>query len=110
MENNQQPNKGRDLLREEEQELREGQALRDMELSNEGWHIIKKWLETMAFHSWVDPRDVENKEQWEWRELNGFHAANVAKELMENVAKAISRSEYLQKVKNGEIDQRKFRI
>lgn len=109
MDNNK-PNKGRDLTREEEQELREGQALHDMELSNEGWRIIKGWFDTMAFHSWVDPREVEDKAEWEWRELNGFHSANVAREIIDNVAKAISRSEYLEKVKNGEIDQRKFRI
>jgi hypothetical protein len=72
--------------------------------------LFKGWFETMAFHSWVDPREAPNKGEWEWRELNGFHAANAARETLENIAKAISRSEYLEKVKNGEIDQRKFKI
>lgn len=109
MDNNKQ-RKGRELTFEEEKELREGQALRDMALSNEGWRIVEGWFKTMAFHSWVDPREVESKVEWEWRELNGFHAANAAKEVLDGITKAISRAEYLEKVKSGEIDQRKFTI
>ena len=55
----------------------------------------------MAFHSWVDPREIEgdNPEQiWKWRELNAFHAANNAGELLERIQKAISQSEYYEKL------------
>ena len=101
---------GRELTQEEDQEMRIGSALLQMEAESEGWRIVKAWFEDMAFHSWVDPREVEDKATWEWRELNAFHAANNARELLEKITKLISRSEYLQKVKAGEIDQRNMRI
>lgn len=98
------------LNQAEEQELNDGQALYEMEKSNPGWQIIKAHLETLAYHSWVDPRDCEDKHEWEWRELNGFHAANVAKEILEMIAKAASRADYLDKKKKGEIKVEKMRI
>ena len=94
----------------ENEELNMGQSLYEMEMSNPGWKIVKGWLEQMAFHSWVDPREAPSKEEWEWRELNAFHAASVAKEIMENIEKAISRSEYLDKVKSGEIDRKRMTL
>lgn len=110
MDNNNQTNQPQPLNNEEERELREGQMLYEMDKSSSGWQVVKKWLEDMAFHSWVDPRDCDSKEQWDWRELNAFHASNNAREILENISKAVSRSEYLEKVKNGEIDRRKMRI
>ena len=94
----------------EEKELRDAQTLYEMEKSNAGWQIVKKWLEDMAFHSWVDPREVEDRKAWEWRELNAFHASNVAKEILENIRKAVDRAEYLQKVKTGEIERKRLTI
>ena len=98
------------LNEQEERELTEGQALYEMEKNNPGWQIIKKWLADAAYHSWVDPRQTKNKKEWEWRELNAFFAANNAKEILEEIAKAVSRAEYLDKVKNGEIQRNKMRI
>ena len=98
------------LNEQEEQELVEGQALYEMEKNNPGWQIVKQWLTDAAYHSWVDPRETKNKEEWDWRELNAFYAANNAKEILENIAKSISRSEYLDKVKSGEIQRNKMRI
>jgi len=99
------------LLNEEEiKELEAGRALYEMEKSSSGWKIVKSMLEGMAFHSWVDPRQTENKEQWEWQELNAFHAANNAKEILENIEKSISRSEYLDKVRIGEIQRKSMAI
>jgi hypothetical protein len=98
------------LNEQEEKELAEGQALFEMDKNNLGWQIIKQWLTDAAYHSWVDPRQTDNKEEWEWRELNAFHAANTAKEILEEVAKSVSRAEYLDKVKHGEIQRNKMRI
>jgi hypothetical protein len=98
------------LNEQEEHELSEGQALYEMEKSNPGWQIIKKWLTDAAYHSWVDPRQTKDEEEWKWRELNAFHASNNAKEILEEIAKAVSRAEYLDKVKNGEIQRNKMRI
>ena len=98
------------LNEQEEKELAEGQALYEMEKNNVGWQIIKKWLSDSAYHSWVDPRTTENEKEWMWRELNAFHASNNAKEILEEISKAVSRAEYLDKVKNGEIQRNKMRI
>lgn len=97
----------------EEKELAQGQALYEMEKNNPGWQIVKEWFKDMAHHSWVDPRTVEGpnaKKQWEWQELNAFFAANNAKEILENIEKLISQAEYLDKVKNGEIQRNKMKI
>lgn len=100
------------LLPQEEQELREGQELYEMTQSA-GFQIVQKWLEDMAFHSWVDPRTVEgpdSEKEWKWRELNAFYAANNARELLERIQKAISSSEYYEKVKSGEVKRRPMKI
>ncbi len=97
------------LVPEEEKELRAGQDIYEMSQSA-GWKHIRTWLEDLSFHSWVDPREVESRKIWEWRELNAFHASNNAKELLERVQKAISQSEYLEKVKSGEFKRRPMKI
>lgn len=97
------------LVPEEEKELRDGQSLYEMVKTSTGWQIVKQMLDDVAFHSWVDPRGMSKKD-WEFAEINAFHAANNAKEIIENINKLISRSEYLQKVKMGEIDRKKMRI
>lgn len=91
----------------EQQELRIGQELYEM-TKTAGFKHLKQKLEDAAFHSWIDPREIDapnglSKAEWEWRELNGFHAANNARELMEWIQSMISRSEYLEKKKSGEI-------
>jgi hypothetical protein len=97
------------LNEQEEKEVRDGMAIYEMAKTSVGWQIVKGMLEDMAFHSWVDPRGMDKKE-WEFAELNAFHAANNAKEILENINKIVSRSEYLQKIKSGEIDRRSMRI
>jgi len=97
------------LAPEEEKDLREGQVIYEMTQSS-GFQIFKSWLEDMAFHSWVDPRETDNKEEWEWRELNAFHGANCARELLERIQKAVSQSEYLAKIKSGEIQRKRMSL
>jgi hypothetical protein len=96
----------------EEQELREGQDLYEM-TKTPGFLALKKRLEDVAFHSWVDPREIEGPDaerEWKWRELNAFHAANNARELLEWIQSLISRSEYLEKKKSGEIKVERMTI
>ena len=107
--------RGQDLTAEEEKEFRDGSALREMVELNAGWQIVKGMLETLAFHSWVDPRTIDkpsgsSREEWEWQELNAFHAANNAKELLNEIENLISRAEYLGKKKSGEEKTRNFKI
>lgn len=98
------------LNEQEMVELDKGRKLYEMVKSNPGWQIINEILNTAAYHAWVDPRKTSSKEEWEWQELNAFHAANNAKELLETIAEMISRSEYLDKVKNGEIQRKSMTI
>lgn len=98
------------LNKGEEEELRDCQALYEMDKSNSGWQIVKKWLEDMAFHSWIDPRTCTSEEDWKWKEMNAFAAATVAKEILENIAVAVNRSDYLEKVKSGEINRKTMAI
>lgn len=97
------------LTPEEEQRLRDGQSLYEMSQSA-GFKVLSKWLEDMAYHSWVDPRDVDDKKEWEWRELNAFHAANNAREILESINKAINDADFLQKKKRGEIKNQRMRF
>ena len=100
--------KAKELNQLEEKELREGQDLYEMTQSS-GWKVIEGWLKDRAYHAWVDPRGM-SKEDWEWAELSAYHAANNARELLEDINKAISKSDYLGKVKSGEISVKGFKI
>jgi len=97
------------LNAQEEQELQEGQALYEMSRSP-GFLVLQKWLEDMAYHAWVDPRATSSEKEWMWQELNAFHGANLAKELLERLQKAVSQAEYLQKKKSGEIKRPTMRF
>lgn len=98
------------LLNDEEiKERADGQFLFEM-TQTPGYAVLKSQLETLAFHSWVDPREAPNKQEWEWRELNAFHAANNAKELVEWIQGKIAKAEYLEKKKRGELATRSLSI
>lgn len=93
------------LTESERQELEEGQDLYEL-TKTKGFKVLEQWLNDMAYHSWVDPREIEGpdaEKEWKWRELNAFHAANNARELIERIQKSVSRSEYLEKKRKGEI-------
>lgn len=94
---------------QEEEELRMGQDLYEM-VKTPGFQHLKKMFEDQAYHSWVDPRETNNEKEFLWRELNAFHAANNAREVLEWIAKAISTSEYLEKKKNGQIKNQSMKI
>lgn len=102
--------KPKELTKEETREHAEGNALYEMVQTSAGWQVVKKWLEDMAFHSWISPMESESKEQWMWKEENAYHAANNAKMLLEEIEKAVQRADYLGKVKAGEITTKHFKI
>jgi hypothetical protein len=97
------------LNEQEEKELREGQALYEM-TQGAGFAVLKGWLTDMAFHSWADPRGTTNQEEWMWQELNAFYAANNAREILDQIQKAVNQSEYLSKKKSGEITNQRMRL
>lgn len=107
--NQSQQDKGRPLSAGELEELRDGQSLYET-TQTAGWQVLKRILENLAYHSWIDPRDCKSKKEWDWQELNAFHAANNAKELVETIEKAVERADYLDKVKKGLIQEKRMRI
>ena len=110
MDNDKKELKGRELTDEERKEMREGMALEEMDKTNPGWQIVKKWLENRAFHTWADPREVQSEKEWMFRELNSFWSATNAKELMVEIHRMIDKSRYLNGVASGEIVEKKMRI
>jgi hypothetical protein len=94
--------KGRELVPEEIKEMRYGMDLEEM-CNTAGWKIFETWLADRAFHTWVDPRETDSKEAWEWRELNAFHSADVSKQLLDDISKAITRAHYLHDIQTGEV-------
>lgn len=56
----------------------------------------------------MDPRGLD-KSEWEWAELNAFHSADIARQVLEDVDKAIVDAEYLRKKERGEVDVDKFK-
>lgn len=101
MDSAQQPSNSK-LTPDQDIEMREGFLLEEMTKSP-GWEILKEMLEDLAFHSWADPRAAKNMDEWAYMELNSFHAANVAKEIMESITVKIDNAQHYGKVKSGEI-------
>ncbi len=90
----------RELTIEEERKMQDGFAIEEMTRSA-GWAIVRDILDRAANHTWVDPRGMP-KEEWEFAELNAFHASNNAKELLEGLSQLVTEAHELQKIKLGE--------
>lgn len=97
------------LTPEEEKELREGMAIYEMS-QTEGFRIVKEWLNDLAYHSWMDPRQTKSQEEWAWQELNAFYASSNAKELLDRINKAIGDADYLHKIQKGEMQRKSMRF
>lgn len=93
------------LTPEEKQEKSDGQFLHEM-TQTPGFKVLREHLETLAFHSWVDPRTIEGpdaEKEWKFRELNAFYAADNAKGMIEWIGQKIGRAEGLEKKRRGEL-------
>jgi len=97
------------LSKEEAKEKSMGHDLFEM-TQTPGFAVLREHLESMAFHSWVDPRETNDKDEFLWRELNGFHGANNAKELMLWIQQTIGKAEFLEKKRRGELEVRPLTI
>lgn len=98
--------KGRTLTDDERTEVVEGDALFEM-TRGKGWKVVEQWLTDLAFHSWVDPRGTQVKDEWIWQELNAFHACEAAKQLLQRINDCVNRADYLKKVEAGIIEESK---
>jgi hypothetical protein len=90
-----------ELNQQEQDRVFKGEALAQLK-SHKGWEILEQWLKDRAHHSWVNPRGMK-KEDWEWAELNAYHSAEVAKQMLDDVEKSISDADYLRKKERGEL-------
>ena len=97
-----------ELNQEQLKDLTDGMNLKDL-THMAGWKILEGWLKSRALHSWVDPRGLK-KEDWEWAELNAYHSADVAKELLVEVQEAIDKAEQLENFRLGKEQPNKMRI
>lgn len=98
----------KELNKDQAKELVDGQAIKDV-TKMPGWAIIEGWLKSRAIHSWVDPRGI-SKEDWEWAELNAFHSADVAKEILVEVQEAINKADQLENYRLGKEKPQTMRI
>jgi hypothetical protein len=89
--------------------LKEGMALKEMTLGA-GWKIFKRWLEDRAYHSWIDPKETNAKDEWVWQELNAFHSADVSKNLLLDIEEAIQTADQLEDVRLGKVQPSRMRI
>lgn len=96
------------LNEQEEAELAEGRALDEM-TKTAGFQIVRQWLEDRT-RTHADPRECQSETEWKFKELNAFWSGMIAQELLNSIFQKISRSEYLDKVKKGEIERGKMRI
>ena len=76
------------LTQQELERVQEGEQLAHLK-EQAGWQVVDKWLRARAYHSWVNPNGLR-KEDWEWAELNAYHSADVARQIIEDVEKAIA--------------------
>lgn len=49
-----------------------------------------------------------DREQWVWAELNAFHSADVARQILEDIDNAVAKAVYLRKKERGEVEDNKF--
>jgi hypothetical protein len=96
------------LNEQEDIELSEGRALDEM-TKTRGFQILRTWLEQRV-RTHADPRECASETEWKFKELNAFWSGMLAQELLDNIFEKISRSEYLDKVKKGEVERGRMRI
>lgn len=99
----------KELTPEQAKQLREGMVLKEM-MNTEGWKIVDGWLKSRAFHSWVDPRETATQKEWLWQELNAFHSADVARQILQDIQSAIELADELEDVRLGKRDLMNYKI
>jgi len=71
-----------------------------------GWEAYRKHKEDQAFHSWVDPRTAKDKEDFMYKEMLGFLAAQSAKDDLNWVDNMVSQAKAIEdKAQGKEVDK-----
>ena len=100
---------GRELNEEEAIKFREGMAVKEM-MATQGWKVLEGWLKSRAFHSWVDPREAKSEEQWLWQEMNAFHSADVAKQILFDLKQLVEVADQLEDIRLGRKQPKTMRV
>jgi len=93
-------------LSEEEATIRNiGFSLLEM-TKTRGWEELKKHLEDLSYHSWVDPREAKDKEEYMYREVVGWAGAKLSVDLINWVDNRISQAQAIEdKAQGKEMDK-----
>jgi hypothetical protein len=86
------------LTAEDERRMSDGFAIEEMTKTS-GWRVLVDILSNLP-KSHVDPRGM-TRDDWEFAELNAFHAGKVAEELLIGLNKLIEDAHELHKRKTG---------
>ena len=88
-------------LTEEENIIRNmGFSLLEM-VKTKGWEAFKRHLEDIAYHSWVDPREAKDKEDFLYREIVGWAGAKASVDLIRWVDNMVSQAQALEDKAQG---------
>jgi len=71
-----------------------------------GWETMKKHLEDLSFHSWVDPREAKDKEDFIYREMVGWAGAKSASDLLRWVDTMISQAQAVEDKAQGRVEDK----
>jgi len=66
-----------------------------------GWETLEKHLKDISTHSWVDPREAKDKDDFLYREIVGWAGAKAATDLVNWVQGQISQAEALEDKAQG---------
>ena len=99
------PNQEPQPLDQQEQEtLKQGLLLKEM-VATKGWQeIFQPYLKLKLQHSWLDPRQVQDREKFFYQYVTGWGFAQAAQEILDYLEKTLSQTEYLLKKSQGEIE------
>ena len=91
------------LTKEEQSLLKQGSQLKQL-AETEGWSkVLLPFLRLKLQHSWVDPREGANEEEFMRRYNLAFAFAKVSQEIIDFIEKGIEESEALTKKAKGEV-------
>ena len=99
---------GRELIEEEQKQLRDGMELLAV-TQLPGWKIIHEIWDRIANNAGPDPRGMK-PDEYQLACLAAWAASNNAKEFLRTVQEMISQADYLDKVNKGEIKTRNMKI
>jgi hypothetical protein len=94
-------------LTEEENKIRNlGLSIKEM-MATRGWQEGgKTYLESLAHHTWVDPREAKNKDEYMYRELVCWALSKAAEDMLRHFENAVSAAQAIEDKASGKTADR----